>query len=304
MLNYFAHGNKFRPHSKETGLPILDTITGVLEYFDFRSGNSASGRWFVLRITNDKDSYNAFFDSQYIGSDDIGLLESLQSRVIRLGCQRGIPVINVINVNSEGDLRAELLTGVATGTIKMEDLPALLEFAKGNDALYEKWQLFKKRIDNEGADKVREEINKDIEEIQAAIERRSTQRDNLYCIYEEVMQEKGKMLEELNSVLIFLQGEESLHGTKVETYGNHSDNLVPIHGGYRKLMEALEKFKTKKELLVVCGNTLHMIHHVYLDESGRAFLLGSSKEFLRTKPEKVKGMIDKILSIRYDGQTI
>ena len=297
MHNYFASGNIFRPH-KDTGLPILDSITGALDYFDFRTGKSASGRWFVLRITNDENSYNVYFDAEYIGHDDIDLLESLRSRVIRLGCRRGIPVINVISVKSEGDLRAELLKGVADGTIDKEDLPALFEFYKGNNELFGKWQLFQKFIEKEGAAKLNDNLEKDIKSAQATVERLTAKRDHINGIYLDLMEEVEKMLDQITSALIFLQGEDGLHGTKHTFYTRHADNLVPVYDGYNNLLETFGKFKTRKGIFVICGNTIHKIHHAFLEDKGRAFLLGSSTEFLRSKPEKVKAIIDEIYGLR------
>ena len=299
MHNYFASGNIFRPH-KDTGLPILDSISGTLDYFDFRTGKSASGRWFVLRITNDENSYNAFFDAEYIGRDDIDLLESLRSRVIRLGCQRGIPVINVISAQYEGDLRAELLKAVAAGKIAQEDLPALLEFSKGNDEKFALWNLFKMKIGNDDLEKVKNDLELDIESMKTMVERLTAQRDRLYDIYQEVINDMNAKLEELNSALIFLHGEESLHGTAFMSYGNHTDNLIPVNDGYCNLLEAFEKFKTRKGVFVICGNTIHKIHHAYLEDKGRAYLLGSSREFRTSKPEKIQGIIDEIHRFRKD----
>lgn len=299
MPNYFANGNRFRPPRKETELPILDSITGVLEYCDIRPGNNPSGRWFIIRVANDDGRFNAYFDPEYISSDDIRLLESLQNRKIKLFCEKGIPVINVISVESEGDLRAELLKGLAAGKIEKEDLPALLEFGKGDVALFAKWQLFQKQIHQEDIVKAREEIDQDIEKTLADIKQLKAKLGNLKCIHQEITEEIDDMLSELFSALTFLQGEDGLQGTKATSYSRHSDNLVPIGEGQVKLLEAFEKFKTRKGVYVICGNTIHKIHHAYLEDKGRAFLLGSSREFLRSNPDKVKEIIDKIYCIRY-----
>ena len=298
MPNYFANGDQFRPPKKETGLPTLDSITGVLDRFDTRPGNNPSGCWFIIRLLTDEDNFNAYFKPDCISGDDIRRLNSLLSRKITLSCNYGAPVINVIGIESEGDLRAELLKGVAAGTIDKEDLPALLKFAKGNDGLFEMWRVFKKTVEKEGAEKVNGDIEKDIKETQAALERLSAQRDHLYDIFDRVSNEINGMREELNSALIFLQGEEYLHGTTIVSYGCHTDNLIQINDGYRDLLEAFEQFKTRKGVFVICGNTIHKIHHAFLEDKGRAFLLGSSTEFLRSKPEKVKEIIDEINGLR------
>lgn len=298
MPNYFANGNRFRPPKKETGLPTLESITGVLDYFDIRPGNNPSGSWFVIRLLADDDSFNAFFKPDCISEEDIDLLESLRSRVIRLGCRRGVPVINVISVKYEGDLRAELLKGVAAGTIDKEDLPVLLEYAKGNDDLFALWNIFKKKNANDDMEKVRDGLEKDIERTQAEIERLTAKRDHISGIYLDTMEEVEKMLAQITSALIFLQGEDGLNGTKHTFFTRHSDNLVPVYDGYHNLLDAFEQFKTRKGIFVLCGNSIHKIHHAFLEDKGRAFLLGSSTEFLRSKPEKVKAIIDEIYGLR------
>lgn len=302
MPNYFACRFGFRPHKKESWLPDLDSIPGNLENFSVRPGNSPSGIWFVIRLRKDEDSFNAYFDADYIGADEIKRLESLRGRKIILGCKDGQPDIIVSSVRDEGEVRAELLKGVAAGTIKMEDLPALLAFAKGDEGKYDKWELFKIQIKNEGLEKVREETVQRNKKYQNDIEREKHKYYNLNCIYQEVLQQMDEMLRNINSSLIFLQGEDSLHGTTFMSYGSHSDNLIAVNDSYSRLLEGFEKFRTRKGVFVICGNTLHKIHHVYLEEKGRAYLLGSSQEFLRSKPEKIKELIDKIDDIRHNKQ--
>ena len=51
---------------------------------------------------------------------------------------------------------------------------------------------------------------------------------------------------------------------------------------------SFEKFKTKKGVYVVCEDKVFLIHDAYLEKGGRAFLLGASKEFSRSKAEEVR----------------
>lgn len=295
MPNYFANGNRFRPHSNETGLPIIDSITGVLDSFISRSGNNPSGYWFIARVVCGDETFNVFFDPENVNNDDIQRFEFLQTKRIRLSCKNGMPFFNEESVDSEWAIRAELLKGVTAGTIKMEDLQALVEFAKGNDMLNEKWQLFKKKTEEEGLEKVKEEMDKEVEKEQAAIEQKTALRNYLRGVYKDVLNEVNETLRKLNSALIFLQGEDYLQGTKATiSYSSLSNNLVPIYDGYNHLLDAFEKFRTRKGVFVICGNTIHKIHHAFLEDKGRAFLLGSSQEFLRSKPEKVKEIIDEV----------
>lgn len=99
---------------------------------------------------------------------------------------------------------------------------------------------------------------------------------------------------------MFLQGEDYLHGTYNNiSLGVESDNIVRIDNGYKKLIEAFENFKTMKEVYVICENKIHKIHHAYLEEKGRAFLLGSSKEYLKNKPAEAKKLVDRIIHALY-----
>ncbi|MBR5174297.1 MAG: hypothetical protein IKW89_00020 [Bacteroidales bacterium] len=298
MTLYFAHGNKLVPPNKNKDNPTLDMITGTLTRYGTKTGNNDSGYWLVISLKTDDDFVNVYFNPDQFDIAMFNRNESLLERTVTLRSIGGMPILNAIDTDSEASVRSGLLKGVTAGTINMEDLPALLEFAKGNVELFAKWQLFQKFIEKEGAEKVREDIEKDIKETQEEFDQFTAKRDHLYDIYKEAMDEMYGMLESLDSALYFLQGEEYLQGTQYMFYGHHSENLVPIIDGYNNLLEAFEKFKTRKGVFVIIGNTIHKIHHAYLDDKGRAYLLGSAKEFRTSKPERIKEIIDELNRIR------
>lgn len=300
MPNYFANNNRFRPPKREKDLPVLDSITGTLEDWDVRPGNNESGSWFVFRIKKGDDHVNAFFRPDFVDDRDLSRLVSLVGNVITLRSYNDKPILDVIDVEPEESIRAKLLDGVLAGTIKEEDLPALLEFAKGKNDLFEKWKLFKQQIDNDGLLKTRENLEQQNAREQVAIKRESDKLYQLNEIYSTVTQEKERVLKELRTEIIFLQGEDGLEGTDGSlSYSFTSDSIVRIGHGYRNLMEAFEKIKTKNGVYVICDGRIHKIHHAYLEEKGRAFLIGSSKEYLRTKPEEVKKLVDQIHQILF-----
>ena len=300
---YFANRNRFNPPKGEKELPVLNAITGTLVSFDTRPGNNSAGFWFVFRMKKDEDYINVYFSLDEIDEADLSQYAFLRDRTVTLRSNNEKPFIDLVDVESEGSIRAELLKGVAAGTIQKEDLPALLEFAKGNDELNEKWSLFKQEIDNEGLAKIKENIIRRTADEQEAIDREKAKLEQLQEIYQDVIEEKNAVLMEMNAALMLLQGDESLHGSHTSvSFGPGSNSLVRIDNGYNKLMDAFQKFKTMKGIYVICDDKIHRIHHAYLEERGRAFLLGSSSEYLKRKPEEVKKLVDRVIKTLYPNR--
>ena len=294
MANYFVNRSRFVPPKNETDLSALDTLTGVLEYYEKRPGNNASGSWFVIRIKTEETHANIFFEPENVGPDTPELLDGLKGRRIRLRCKNGRPLIQTIDADSESEIRAEMLRGVAAGHITVEDLPALFAFAKGEDSLFEKWSVFKKQIESEGLNKTRETVDENVSRMQRNIEQEKAKLNELEEIYNSVIQEKNAMLRDLQSALMLLQGEDSLQGTCSAYYHGETPETIPIGNGYRDLVSAFQKAGTRKGIYVICENKIHRIHHIFLEDKGRAFLLGTEKEYLKANQEKVKEIIDTI----------
>lgn len=84
------------------------------------------------------------------------------------------------------------------------------------------------------------------------------------------------MLGELYTTLTFLQGENSLEASRIRFASAYkSDNIIPVGESYSALMDAFQKFKTKKGVYVVCEDKIHLIHSAYIENVGRAFLIGT-----------------------------
>ena len=299
MPKYFANKNRFVPSKadQENGLQSLDSITGTLVAINIRPGNSNSGLWLIFRVKKDYGYTDVFFDAINVGESEIDRYEFFRGKAVTIRSVNESPGIETMGAESEETIRASLLKGVAAGNIQTDDLPVLLEFAKGKDIPFEKWTLFKERIKNEGLEKTKEDIAKGAEAIRIAIEQEKKQLSRLKELRQEVNAEMESVLGEVYSALVFLQGEDSLEGSRVKLASAYrSGNLIPIGDGHIALMDAFEKFKTKKGVYVVCKDKIHRIHDAYVENGGRAFLLGTSKEFLRTKPDEVKKLIDKFLA--------
>lgn len=304
MAIYFANRNHLNPPRREKDKPELESVTGVLLSFDTRPGNNSAGYWFIFRLQEGEEIISVYFKPEDIDDDDLSRYFMLRGMTVILRSHNNKPVLDTISVKSEGEIRADLLKGVAAGKIQMEDLPALLEFAKGKDGQNEKWALFKRQIEIEGLTSVKEDIARRIADEQDEIEREKAKLNQLQDIYQDVVKEKEERLRELNDAIMFLQGDDYLHGTYNNiSLGVGSENLVRIDNGYKKLIEAFESFKTMKEVYVICENKIHRIHHAYLEEKGRAFLLGSSKEYLKNKPAEAKKLVDRIIHALYFNQS-
>jgi hypothetical protein len=302
MQKLFANKNKLVPpkEDQENGLLPLDSITGTLISTDIRRGKSASRFWLVLKIKRDYNYVDVFFDALNASDMDIDRYNLLRGKAVTVKSVNEIPEIEPVGIESEENIRAILLKGVAAGNIKMEDIPALLKFANGEDVPFEMWDLLKQQIENERLAKVKEDVAKEADSLKEAIEHEKDRLHQLRKLLSEVNAEKERMLQELYSALMFLQGNDHLEGSQFgfsAAASSQSENLVSIGKGYNELIAAFEKFRTKKGVYVVCEDKLHLIHDAYLEKGGRAFLLGDSKEYLRTKPEEVRKLIDKLMDL-------
>ena len=97
-----------------------------------------------------------------------------------------------------------------------------------------------------------------------------------------------------------MQGEDYPQGTgRSGLNGLGTENLVHIDTGYNKLLQAFGQFRPQKGIFVICGDEIHKIHHAYLEDKGRVFLLGSSLEFNRRGREASREFVDRILHLLY-----
>ena len=296
---YATRGIRFNP-PKDTELPILDEITGAL--IDVRSKPRKQDNWFwlIIRLMTGDDITSVFFAQEIVLSTDVELLNSLHGKTVTLRNKSGTPAIYTIRIESEESIRTRLLDGVVAGIFKMEDLPALLEFFKGNDSQYEQWQLFKQQLEHDGLIKTREEVSRMTTKLRNAIDREQDKLCELNAIYHEVFEKKQELLRELDDALVLMQGEGYPQGTsRSGLNGIGTENLVSIDTGYNKLLQAIEKFRTQKGIFVICGDEIHKIHHAYLEEKGRVFLLGSAQEFNRRGHEESRKIVDRILHLLY-----
>ena len=302
MPKFFANKSQFTPSKTdlENGLQPVESITGVLASVSIRPGNSSSGFWLVFRVKKDYGYTDVYFDALNTVEPEIERYEIFRGKVVTIRSANERPDLDTAGSESEETVRACLLKGVASGNIKMEDLPILLDVAKGRDVPFEKWDLFKRQVENEGLAKVKEDLAKEADEYKGAIDHEKVQVSQLKELLDQVDAEKEKMLEELFSALMFLQGEEHLKGNEFGfTTANRPENLVSVGDGYNRLIAAFEKFRTKKGVYVVCEDKIFLVHDAYLEKGGRAFLLGAPKTFSRTKTEEIKQLIDKFFSFHF-----
>ncbi len=298
MGTYFARGNYFIPPKSDVNHLKLQELSGVLVHIDTRPGKSPSGQWIVIRINTRNDIINVFLDPKETTPDIFAIGHVLLGRTITLQCKEGVVSLLPSAELSEMSVRADLIKGVSLGNLKSEDLPALIEFSKGDDKQFKQWLLFKQHLENEGLAKVEKKLEDTNSELQEHIELERRKMKKLEEEYDVVIKEKQALLSELYTALMLLNGEERLNGFGCATvFGLDTEELVPIKNGYQGLVAALQKAGTREGLYVICKNTIHQIHHIFLENKGRAYLLGTEKEILKTKPEKVKEIIDRIKSI-------
>ena len=296
MLNYFANNNHFAPHKNNPDIPVIDSMTGVLISCETKPGKNSSGSWIVVRLRIDNDYANLYFDSSNIEPQTLDNIVYFHNRRINVQCSKGKPIIAVVeDADSEMTIRAELLKGVASGNIKTDELPALMGFLKGEYDLFEQWMLFKKKIENDNLAKVQEDLTGEASKLQDSISQVKNELKEMEDVHEVVKRERDALLKELNSTLMILQGEDSLQGSHFNSIAAHySDELVSVENSYHGLIDSLQKAGSRKGIYVICGNTIHRIHHLFLESKGRAYLLGTEQEFNKTNPKKVKEIIDKI----------
>ena len=295
---YFANGSRFNP-PKRTALPILYEITGKL--IDARpKPRNNDDYWLIIQLMTDDDLVSVYFAQKVVLATDVDLLNSLYGRVVTLRSKSGNPEISTISVKSEESLRSRLLDGVIANQYKMEDLPALIAFSRGDDSMFEKWQLFKQQIDQEGVAKAKEKLSQKNTKLQSAIDREWEKWYELNAIHQEVFEKQQELLRELEDALVLMQGEDHPQGTgRSGLNGVGTENLVSIDTGYNNLLDAIEKFRPQKGIFVICGDEIHKIHHAYLEDKGRVFLLGSAQEFNRRGREASREIVDRILHLLY-----
>ena len=284
---------------KRAALPILYEITGKL--IDARpKPRNNDDYWLIIQLMTDDDLVSVYFAQKAVLATDVDLLNSLYGRVVTLRSKSGNPEISTISVKSEESLRSRLLDGVIANQYKMEDLPALIAFSKGDDSMFEKWQLFKQQIDQEGVAKAKEELSQKNTKLQSAIDREWEKWYELNAIHQEVFEKQQELLRELEDALVLMQGEDHPQGTgRSGLNGVGTENLVCIDTGYNNLLDAIEKFRPQKGIFVICGDEIHKIHHAYLEDKGRVFLLGSAQEFNRRGREASREIVDRILHLLY-----
>ncbi len=236
---------------------------------------------------------NVFFEA-YDRESSNELQDGLKGKRIQLRCYNGKPSIQAAAPYSESEIQADLLKGVIAGTIKVEDLPALRAFSKGDVSLFEEWSVFKKQIESKGFEKVKEEVEENASRIQGRIKQEEAKLEELGKVYHDILLKKEAILAEISSALMLLQGEEGLQGTCSIHYHHDTPEIVRIGDGYDNLNSAFQKAGTRKGLYVICENKIHKIHHIFLEEKGRAFLLAEEKEYLKKGPENIREIIDTV----------
>ena len=297
---YFADGGRGFNPPKESNLPALHEIVGTLLDAHTKPKKHIKGYWLIVRLMSRDTDISVYYSQENVLSRDLDILNSLRGRAVTIRNSNGTPEVGTIEVKSEESIRARLLDGVIAGRYKMEDLPALIAFSKGDDSMFEKWQLFKQQIDQEGVAKAKEEFSQKNAKLQGAIDREWKKWNELNAIHQEVFGKQQELLRELEDALVLMQGEDYPQGTgRSGLNGVGTENLVSIDTGYNNLLDAIEKFRPQKGIFVLCGDEIHKIHHAYLEEKGRVFLLGSAQEFNRRGREASREIVDRILHLLY-----
>ena len=297
---YFADGGRGFNPPKESNLPALHEIVGTLLDACTKPRQDNKGYWLIVRLMSRDVVISVYFSQENVLSRDLDILNSLRGRAVTIRNSNGAPEVGTIEVKSEESTRARLLEGVIAGRYKMEDLPALIAFSKGDDSMFEKWQLFKQQIDQEGVAKAKEELSLKNTKLQSAIDREWEKWYELNAIHQEVFEKQQELLRELEDALVLMQGEDHPQGTgRSGLNGVGTENLVSIDTGYNNLLDAIEKFRPQRGIFVICGDEIHKIHHAYVEDKGRVFLLGSAQEFNRRGREASREIVDRILHLLY-----
>lgn len=295
---YFANGNLFNPQ-KRNGSSISHFWGKLLSVQENR-GNNALGRWLIFKFREKKWDIRFYFESD-LNPDSFD--KYLNNNVL-LWSENGSPCLRYQNAYTPDEIRSMLIQAVVFGHIPYEDMPAIFEFYQGNDELFEKWQIFKDKYKTkEELDEVKkenEEIKQQVDEIRQSL---SVQKENLNSLKRserEINQLKEEQFRRIMTSLLLLQGEEYVVGESNRSMMYPpTENLIRIGGGYNRLIDAFERLRPQKGVYVIADSKIHKIHSAYVEEKGRAFLLGSSQEFLKTKPERVKQIVDEVAEAMY-----
>ena len=288
MITYFANnGNVFSPSKEDTNSPRRDTLSGKLEACNISQGNSMSGYWLIFWLRCGNETIKVFFDYNKAGNDvDLASYQLLVDHEIKLGNLGGKPVIEDVIDVTVASVRTILLHGVAWGHITMNDLPVLMDFFEGKHVDIEMWNTFKGLADIEGLEAVKKTIQEKKEMLETEIKEIDDDLKVLNTVYNRLEKEISKERASIEEAIVFLQGEDS------DTSHLDSENMVLVSEGYGNLMDAMQKFKSRKGIYVLCRGELHRIHHAFLEEKGRVFLLGSSREYHGITPEALNEIIN------------
>ena len=309
MKIYFARRKGFLPANRKE--KPIDYFRGFLNFVDKRPGDSPSGQWVVFYLAKNQEEFRLYFDSANVSDEDFVRYKKFEGERIILRSHMDVPEIFPVLYHSEDDLRYELIEGVIAGTVNKDDLNALMEFERGNDMVIENWQIFKQQIATEGLEKAKEDLEKKKEKAKFEIE---VAKDEVNSLNEqlaelnkfkaEAEEQKLRLLDKLGEILMTLQGEEYLEGEQngLVNINRPTENLVHLRDGYAGLIKALEQFRTGKGIYVIADGKIHKIHHAYHEGKGPVFLIGSSREYLKTKPEKVKEIIDKVFDLLFPNK--
>lgn len=292
MAKYFANGNRLRPPKWEDAGAPKDEVVGVFNGWSRRNSSKLYSDWFVVKVTTDDGLTEVYFKDSGIRFLPDRYLDSLIGKRVRVSSEYDVPVLEAIGVTSENEIRESLLKGVLEGRIDREDLPALVQFAKGDDSGFERWRLFLEENQNKELGDTKEKILREHDSLVSYIDSIKKKIERLDGLYKEVSDESRKIERDLDAKLVLLKGDCSLEGL----YPCSSERLVWIRKGYQNLSEAVEKFRTRDGIYVLCDGKVHLIEYAYFDDQNRAFLIGKSREYLRAQPEKMKFLISSIQS--------
>lgn len=302
--NYFARRNKIEPsNGADTTIVSNGMVRGKLESIFTQAGKSSSGKWLVFELSSDNgDKFSVFFD--YGLCRELDYYYQFRGKYVKLRVVDGKPAFDESSNRSVAEIREELLIGVANGRVDKDDLPVLMEFSKGELGHFEKWNLFKNELELVGLEKKEAEIEKKLAESQERLDLKNKKIEELAPIHKQVDEMLTSMMNEMCTALFRIQGEEYLTGDAhgCVNIGTPTDRLIRIGNGYTELAKAIDMMRPKKGVFVIDGDKIHKIHHAYFDEKDRVFLIGSSEDFLKTKPEKVQEIIDKIYDIIYNDK--
>jgi len=303
MISYFAKWNVFTTDLKGVK-SVIEHFRGTLNFIEKRQKKSKPGEWVVFAMVKNREIYWFYFDAENISDDEYEHYQDFVGTRVILASYMSSPVIIPAYYHTEEDLRNDLVDGVADGTVKIDDLPALIEFERGNDELFSKWQLFKLQNETEDLEKLRDDLRQKKEDYERDIEDLNAHLKKSNEMKIELEKEEERVLGEIFEILTFLQGEEYLEGENERPlmYPLETKKLIPLPNGYNSLMDVLGQINCKGLcLMAIAAGELHKIHHLYQhDEKGPVILMGSAKEFMKNKPEKVKEMVDKASELLSD----